>query len=292
MFYKKEFIDSTNSFDFLHIGLLDIDELSCGGYRTDKSISVELDALQCLQYFPEAINLILRPGSINTHDLVHLYGRKVHLLKIDYYSDEYDEYAIDLSRFELLEQVFTRTEYSIVNIQKCTSLRKLIVQEWNHFDLSCLGKAHIQELKILSGKLKSLNGIEGLCKLMMLFIANQKQLKDITMLDDCSEIKHLVIESCNKVSLDTIPYMESLHCLAILGTQRIAKCIFFTRFPNLEYLWLDVKIEDGDLSRFTNLQHCVIFRDYRHYSHTNKQLPKSTTNRCYSTAFCFEERPH
>ena len=48
--------------DFIEIGSYDEEELAKLGSLPFRNVSVELDALQCLRFFPCVENLILRPG--------------------------------------------------------------------------------------------------------------------------------------------------------------------------------------------------------------------------------------
>ena len=82
--------------DFIEIGSYDEEELAKLGSLPFCNVSVELDALQCLRFFPCVENLILRPGEISEEGLGYLRGLRIISLKLDYYSDCIDLYAIDL----------------------------------------------------------------------------------------------------------------------------------------------------------------------------------------------------
>lgn len=270
---KLEFIDDFSDY-FMHVGKYDEDELISIGQQNDICVAIELDALPCLRFFPHVTNLILRPGCITEDHLHYLYNLPIRRMKLDYYSDSIDEYAIDLSEFSQLECVFSRTQYNYRNVNKCPSLTALVVQEWYTCDLSDLGSTQISKLKILSGRLTSLKGINKLPGLKYLSVANQRSLKSISDVHNCYKLEFLEIESCNKVALSTFPTISHLRSLVIIGRQEIDNCDFFLRFPLLEKLVLGIKIVDGDISNLRKLKHCSILRDYRHYSHRNSDLPK------------------
>ena len=275
MYYKQEFIGSNFNDLFLHIGIHDEEELLTSHLRDDENVSVELDALHCLRFFPKAQNLILRPGCINPNDTKYLYDLPIKFLKLDYYSDTWDEYAIDLGRFRQLIYVFSRTQYNFVNAKNAHGLNTLVVQQWADENLLNLSASNIVRLELLEGHLKSLLGIEDLLQLRELSVSNQRSLRDLSLLSRFPKIENLSIEACGKIDLETIPTLPGIKCLRLIGRQTIESSLFFLRFPHLERLTLGVKVLDGDISSFLKLKHCVILNDYKHYCCHNSNLPKS-----------------
>lgn len=275
MYYKQEFIGSDFNGLFLQIGIHDEEELFTSNLLDDENLSVELDALRCLRFFPKVQNLILRPGCINPDETQYLYSLPVKHLKLDYYSDTWDEYAIDLGRFQQLDFVFSRTQYNFVNTQNAHRLKTLVVQQWADCDLLFLEASNITRLELLEGCLKSLIGLESLAKLRELSVSNQRSLRDLSLLARCPQLEILEIETCGKVNLDTIPIHLGIKSLRLIGRQQIESSSFFLRFPCLEALLLGMKVVDGDISSFLKLKHCVILTDYRHYCYRNSDLPKS-----------------
>ena len=261
--------------EFTHVHSHDEDELIQSDLQNTCHILLELDALPCLRFFPNVSDLILSPGSIHMENLPYLYNLPIRRLKLDYYSDELDEYSIDLGAFSHLTHIFSRTQFNFRNVENCTKLRMLTVQEWYTRDLSYLRHSNVEHLEIISGKLSSLNGIEKLSKIKTLSVSNQKSLSYVTGIERCIQLEHLEIESCNKLNLDLLPSLPSIKSLVIIGQQTINNCSFFQRFPKLERLLLGVKIIDGDLSPLLNLKHCTLITDHRHYSHRNSELPKT-----------------
>ena len=278
MQFKRQFIDRYCD-NFVQVGNNDEEELSAKGEQNENNVSVELDALHCLRFFPHVTNLILRPGSINKEHLCHLHSLPLKRLKLDYYSDLQDEYTLDLGKFPSLECLVSRTQLNFRNIEKCTHMRTLVVQEWHSSNLEYLDNSNIEKLSILSGRLVSVQEIARLNRLKSISISNQRFLRDITEIAKCRTLEYLEIDSCNKMDLDRIPILPSLRSLVIIGRQEIDNCNFFSRFPALERLVLGVRIRDGDLSPLTNLKHCAILSDYRHYTHKNIDLPKSTDSK-------------
>lgn len=274
MFFKQEFIGSGFHDLFLQVGSYDEEELRTSDLHDVENISIELDALHCLRFFPRAENLILRPGRMNPNDTHYLYDLPVKFLKLDYYSDTWDEYTIDLGAFQQLNFVFSRTQCNFKNVRNAQSLKTLVVQEWHECNLLSLTASGIARLELMQGRLDSLIGIESLPGLIELSLSNQRLLRDLSPLGNCKRLELLEIDSCNKADLETIPSHPSIKSLRLVGRQKIASQSYFLRFPSLEKLILGIKIMDGDISSFLRLRHCVILTDYKHYNYRNSELPK------------------
>lgn len=260
---------------FLIIGAHDIEEIRQKRIFRDRFVEVSMDALSCLQYFPNIEYLILTSGLLNTEDLLFLSNINIRGLKIDYYSYEIDAMTIDLSLFPAVEVLFARTQYCFKNIAMCHSLKTLIVQEWLTSDLDYLSDSSIMALKLLSGKLQSLYGIERMPKLISLSLSNQRQLSDCTHLRQ-NQLESIELISCNKVDISCLPMLPDVRLAHLSGKKSIPDVnAILDHIPKLEWLWLDYKVESGDLSPLEKMRHAVIFVDCRHYSHKDQDLPKA-----------------
>ena len=275
MRYAKRFLHRIQE-DFLIVGAYDYDDLLKAGSLHDRFLEISMDALYCLRFFPDVEYLILTPGEISADDMSMLNGLNVKALKLDYYTYDSDVYTIDLAKFPSLELVFARTQYCVNNISQCQSLQTLIVQEWLTSDLTILRNSAIKALKICSGKLKSLSGLETLPKLISLSISNQRQLVDCTSLASVF-LESIEITSCSKVDVTVFSSMPALRMMHISGRQKIPNVASILSIaPKLEWLLLDHVVTEGELTLLHGLSHAVIFSDCRHYSHKNCDLPKST----------------
>lgn len=279
MFYKEEFITTDFSAVFTQVGYYDLAELQTSGYRNDANVSVEMDALCCLKYFPCVQNLILKPGLINIDDLQYLYNLPLKRLKLNYFNDSFCEYTIDLGQFPNLEFVSARDSFNFYNVDQCAFLKTLHVYQWSMRTLELLGRSNIVALKISVGKLISLKGIESLSHLRYFSLSYQRSLTDVRDIGTCVSLEHLEMVNCGKVDITNIPMLDNLKILELSGRQVIDNCYYFKRFPKLEYLILGCKILDGDLSRLLLLKHCALLTDHRHYTHKNSDLPKSDFRR-------------
>lgn len=234
-----------------------------------------MDALCCLECFPCVQNLILKPGLINVDDLQYLYNLPLKCLILSYFNDSFCEYTIDLGQFPALEFVYARDSFNFYNVDQCTSLKTLYVYQWSMPTLELLGRSDIEVLKISVGKLTSLKGIGTLSHLRHFSVSYQRSLTDVKDIGARVSLEHLEMGNCGKVDLESIPTLDNLKILELFGCQIIENCDYFKRFPRLEYLILDCKILDGELSQFLRLKHCALLTDHRHYTHKNSDLPKS-----------------
>ena len=274
MRYVKGFINKQN-LDFIEVGSYDEEELAELGALSFRNVSLELDALRCLRFFPNVENLILRPGELKADDLKYLKGVHITALKLDYYSDCTDLYTIDLSQFPKLLFLFSRSQYNFSNVARCQFLCTLVVQEWFCKDLTYLSGSNLQALCLFSGKLQNLKGIESLHQLRSVSIANQRQLFDAHCLESCCDLESLAIEKCSHLSVSLLPALPSLRYLALIRTEKLADLSFLDNYPKLEYLILDVLVADGNMQMLSRFKHSVIMTDHRHYSEKNADLPKS-----------------
>jgi len=279
MQYKTDFMNKTE-LSFLEIGLHDEPELMLLGSQPARNISIELDALACLRFFPQVERLILRPGSLVEQDLCYLRDLPIITLKLDYYSTEQDIYTIDLAQFPKLQYVFSRTQHNFRNIEGCKSLYTLVVQEWYGRDLQCLQSTSLYALSIFSGRLRSLSGIQNSPNLRSLALANQQNLSDLCDLQTCCALESLSIESCSHADVTQITALPHLQYLRWIGKQRVRDLSFLSRFPALDHVILDIVIEDGQLDVLLQYSHSVILTDRRHYSRKNRELPKAKHRYC------------
>lgn len=261
--------------DFIEIGSYDESELSELELHSFRNVSIELDALKCLRFFPNIENLILRPGEICEADLSYLSGLPIASLKLDYYSDCIDLYTIDLSQFPNLQFLFSRTQYNFSNVALCRTLCTLVVQEWYSNDLTYLGKSNLQALHISSGKLKSFEGVQMMPQLISISVSYQKSLSDVHHLKWRHNLESLSIEKCNRINILQIPALPNLHYLELSGSQVVDNLSFLRNYPELNYLLLDINVSNGDLQLLLELKHCAIMSNRRHYSLRNADLPKS-----------------
>lgn len=271
---KKEFVNRRN-LEFVEIGVYDEEELRKRGSMPNKNVAVESDALECLRFFPNIENLILRPGEIRPEGLMYLSGLPIVSLRIDYYADCIDAYTISLRQFPRLQYLFSRTQFGFSDLSACLPLQTLVVQEWSGNNLIDLQSENLLALKILSGRLRSLNGLQNIPLLRSLSISNQRELSDVQELAHCNGLESLNFEHCSRINTADIPPLLELQYLALVGTQRVENLSFLKRFPRLEDVMLGIEISDGDLQKLFEMKNVTLLQDRRNYSAKHCDLPKS-----------------
>lgn len=277
MFHSLKFIGRTQK-NFLCVGAYDLEEIQQIGIINEVNIELSMDALVCLKYMPNVENLILAPGNVNPRDLTLLQGLPIKALDINYYSYEIDNWTIDLSQFPNLEFVSARTQYCFRSASQCENLHTLSVLQWIEDDLEYLSGSTLKALELSSGKLKSIKCINSLPHLKSLALENQRGLTDLSPVEEMC-LESMAVISCNKVDTNIFPYLPHLRLLKLSGSRRILFVNNILRqTPSLEWLFLDHVVEHGNLDLLQKLQHAVIFRDCRHYSLKNMNLPKTSAD--------------
>lgn len=259
---------------FVCIGATDIEDAAAGSYCSEANIAIEMDAIQALPYFHAVQNLVLLPGELTGPCSSYFDKCPATALKIDYYTDIKDEYTVDISLMPDLQYVFSRSLLGFRNANLCPNLRAIKVGEWNAENFLQLRGAGIEAIQILKGNLQDLNGLQTLTKLRFLSISNSKHIRNFSELSACHSLESLMLENCGSKIAETMPVIQSLKYLNI-RTSTLPGAEWFERFPNLQYLVIDAKQEDGKIERLQDLKHCVLVTDRRHYTLRNKDLPKS-----------------
>lgn len=280
MRYVQEFVNK-KILCFVEVGSHDEHELLESGTQSCKNLSLELDALPCLRFFPHVENLILRPGEIRKEELSYLQGLRIRTLKLDYYSEKVDLYTIDLAQFPNLQFVFSCSQYNFKNIAACKTLCTLVVREWYDDNLHYLLNSDLYAISILKGNLKTLDGIQTIPGLRSVLLANQRLLTDVHSLMACNELESLSFEKCNQVNFTQIPELPNLCYLKLIGSQKVDSLSFLTKFPKIAFLLLfDLTILDGNLDVLLRLRHCTVIPNRRNYSVSDKDLPQSQRKFC------------
>ena len=261
---------------FLTVGAHDLDALSPDDCREERNLVLDMDALSCLPLFPNLKKLVLRPGEIKSGTLEHLKGLRIEALKIDYCSDEFDDYTLDLSWFPELELLVSRSSRNFANAKGCPRLQTIIVTDWMEPDLGSLRQSSITALKVLRGKLKTLHGIED-SGLLSLSLSYQRGLSDVSALQSLIGLESLQIDHCPKIDLQTLPELPHLKYLELYGSQTVRDLGFLRNFPQLDRFLFDIRIAGGQLAPLLSLSHSVSLIDRAHYSLKDRELPKAST---------------
>ena len=259
---------------FLTVGAHDLDALSTDDCREERNLVLDMDALSCLPLFPNLKKLVLRSGEIKSGTLEHLKGLRIEALKIDYCSDEFDDYTLDLCWFPELELLVSQSSRNFQNAGGCPRLQTVIAADWMEPDLGSLRQSSIAALKVLHGKLKTLHGIEE-SGLVSLSLSYQRGLSDVSALQSLGELESLQIDHCPKIDFEMLPEMPHLKYLELYGSQTVQDLGFLRNYPELDHFLFDIRIADGQLAPLLSLSHSVSLVDRTHYSLKDMELPKA-----------------
>ncbi len=181
---------------------------------------------------------------------------------------------IDVSKFSNLKYLSIVYSPNIVNFSKAHQINTLVIT-------SGFSKEDLQEISPLNrlstlhlykaNKLLNLAGIENLNKLLNLKLAYNKNLEDISQINN-TKIEKLHLEKCKK--LRDLSVLTNLNSLKELFVTEIDSLSFITSLKQLEkiHFW-DCK--DGDLNPLFNcpsLQSAFITKDKKHYSHKQSEI--------------------
>ncbi|MBQ7106791.1 MAG: hypothetical protein IJN93_04670 [Clostridia bacterium] len=275
MQYVKKWI-ADSEYTFLEIAIHDLQDIEdISNYTHVKNVIVNLENIKFLESFKEIEKLIITSGMPfeNMHDVL---GKMTALkmLKIDYEETLANtDWCINISVFPKLEYLCARSSYNFCGISSSKSLKTLEVMKWYERDLIRLKKTSIDSLRIFSGKLQTLNGIEN-SSVQILSLSNLRFLTDISSAEGIP-LKILELENCNQIpSLETFS-SDTLEYLMVYGKNKVSNTNFISKLKSLKRIMFDIEIENGDLSPLDNLEHSVILTDKRKYNRINSKLPKS-----------------
>jgi hypothetical protein len=123
----------------------------------------------------------------------------------------------------------------IYGLEACQNLEDLCLVEFKKRDLRLISTlSKIVRLRIKTGSVKSLDGVEGLQELKELEIGNCRSLVSIGHLKGLGKLQSIKIESCHKIkdygALSDLPLLSSLK---LINCGEIPDFDYTNRFPNL-----------------------------------------------------------
>ena len=183
---------------------------------------------------------------------------------------------MDYSQVCGLEDLCVSTQND-VNFQRISTLKKLSVSNYNSSDLRDLFcSKELDTLELSSCSIRTLDGIETAPKMQCLYLAHNRQLQDISRLDEVKKtLKALRIQKCGKISdFSVLAQLEKLEYLFLEGSNSIPSLNFVNSLPNLKTLIINMEVKDGDLAPCLNLSYVHCGRIHKHYNLKAHDLPK------------------
>jgi len=128
----------------------------------------------------------------------------------------------------------------IHGLDACVNLEDLCLIEFKDVDLKLIANlTNITRLRIKTGSMKSLEGIEQLKKLEVLELGNCRGLRLISSLNGLPELKSVRIESCRKiVDYSQLEDLPTLSTLQLVNCGPVPAVEFKKKLPNLTNLQL------------------------------------------------------
>jgi len=151
------------------------------------------------------------------------------------------ENSIDLSHQVNLKYLSLQWRKNRINrLEACQNLEDLCLVEFKNTDLNLISTLKkIVRLRIKTGSMKSLDGIENLGKLEVLEIGNCRSLRSISHLDGLGALQWVRVESCRKIQdLDGLSNLPSLSVLQFINCGERPDLNDANRFPKLRKLEL------------------------------------------------------
>ena len=166
---------------------------------------------------------------------------------------------IDLTHQTVLEDFAIEWRKDKVRgLEHCRRLENLCLIDYSEKDLNPIRSLHsLKDLRIKTGGIGTLDGIQELGELERLLLGNCQRLVTLHAINGLRSLKALEIESCRKVSdYEVLTDLPNLQFLRITNCGQIPSIKFTKNFPLLETLILNgnTKLTDGDVSPATGLK--------------------------------------
>lgn len=137
----------------------------------------------------------------------------------------------------------------------------------------------LRSLSISQSPIRTLEGIEDACSLRRLELSYNRRLVDISALHGLrTSLRFIEIDTCSKiVDFSVLSELYNLEFLILKGSNMLRDLSFLKAMPNLRYLHLTMNVQNGELCLCNHIPYVKI-QNRKHYSHKDKDLPKSYIN--------------
>ena len=187
---------------------------------------------------------------------------------------------IDYAKIHGLLDLSVQPNKKTLNIEKIDTLQSLYIACYKSKtkNLQTLfSSRNLQQLIMVMGNQKSLDGIEKSEKLQILYLYYARSLQDISALEKVKKtLKVLCLDHCPKIEdYSVLEKMENLQNLMIYGNHKISDIQFIRKINSLKRFRFSVNILDGDLSPCLKLQEATSMTNRKHYNLKDEELPKN-----------------
>ncbi len=179
-----------------------------------------------IKKFPAHINEIglasnIKYIQINDYSWDFDYSAINNLVKLEHLSVyTTDKKEINFSNFPFLKSAALFWRAAAHSLFKCINLERLFIGKYNQQDLSKFEFLNnLKYLRINTGSVKTLKGIEKLQNLETLLIMQATKLEDLTGIENLPNLRHLRIDNCKNINnMNIVADLKDLTTLEIVGT--------------------------------------------------------------------------
>jgi Leucine-rich repeat (LRR) protein len=185
---------------------------------------------------------------------------------------------INLANLQDLQYLSIKWRKKIIGLENCTKLSSLTLVEFKEKDLQKITSVKsLVELRIKTGTIESLEGVDKLTNLQSLNIGNCKKLQTIKTISNLPKLKELYLDACPNIKdYEEVTDLPSLETLSLIDCGKVQSLKFIERYPSLEKLSLlgNTIVVDGDLVPARDIRSV----EHKHYSHYNVKLENPSYN--------------
>jgi Leucine-rich repeat (LRR) protein len=131
-----------------------------------------------------------------------------------------DSKEINFQNFPLLMSAAINWRPRASSLFDAVSLEELFLGKYQSVDLVKLEKLkNLKYLRINTGSVQMLKGIEQLINLEKLYLMQTTKLRDITGIESLKNLKYLRIDNCKAIeNIDTVSKLKHLSTIELIGT--------------------------------------------------------------------------
>lgn len=131
-----------------------------------------------------------------------------------------DKREINFSLFQNLKNVTIFWRPKASTLFDCVNLERLFLGKFNDIDLTRLSNlTNLKYLRLNTGTVKSLKGIESLKNLETLMLMQNTKLEDLSGIEELQKLKRLRIDNCKSIkNINLVKELKGLDSLEVVGT--------------------------------------------------------------------------